>query len=147
MSVASAQDVWVAFCRFDASDAPSLLFSSSWINPPSILEPCRCQGTEECSECDLPSGRAWIDDLLQLTIRPAAKTDFWSRTYYQPEYIKANAPAFTVSVPSQDSRTFEVDLSLKAFSQFDQAVRCYYTSIQAHPVFAKGNKHTQLIDR
>lgn len=109
---------WDLICSFD-NDHPNHF---TWLNPPKILRQCECQG--DCSECyDPVKGRAWITEHdHHLVIRPAAKTDYWCRTFYRPEYIKTNAPALVTSISSSENLTFQVDLCFKAISQFDQAV-------------------------
>ena len=94
-----------------------------WLNSPEFLHQCPCQNAKDCTECDPLKGRAWVDaDGQQLVIRPPSKSDFWCRTFYQPEYISTNAPSYVTSIDKDESLTFLVDISFKAISQFDQAV-------------------------
>jgi regulation of enolase protein 1 (concanavalin A-like superfamily) len=55
-----------------------------------------------------------------LTIKPPAFKDFWSRTYYTPLLIKANASAFLYTVPAVKECTLSIDFQYTPKLQFDQ---------------------------
>mmetsp|Transcript_36878 Transcript_36878/g.102347 ORF Transcript_36878/g.102347 Transcript_36878/m.102347 type:complete len:236 (-) Transcript_36878:70-777(-) len=57
----------------------------------------------------------------ELQIRGDSGRDYWSKTYYSPLLVKADAPALLATVPKEDEVTLEIAFTLKPVAQFDQA--------------------------
>lgn len=57
-----------------------------------------------------------------LLVQPSDKTDFWSKTYYDPPFVKNDGVTLTYKVPlGTNTWSLEVQFSLDAHNQFDQA--------------------------
>lgn len=73
------------------------------------------------------SGSAAADEVSkvcsadEVTIRPEAKKDFWSQTFYSPPLVKADACGYLFHVPTDGEVTIKVDFVYSAVEQFDQA--------------------------
>ena len=63
-----------------------------------------------------------LKDGVGLSIRPSDKTDFWSKTYYDPPFVKNDGATITYRVPAGvNTWSMELHFSLEAYNQFDQA--------------------------
>ena len=77
----------------------------------------------------LPSQLRWLhpppsSELVRgkgLVVSPAAQTDFWQKTYYEPLLEKASGHALLCSPPAPERWSAELTFSLDARNQFDQA--------------------------
>ena len=57
-----------------------------------------------------------------LLVQPSDKTDFWSKTYYDPPFVKNDGVTLTYKVPvGTNTWSLEVHFGLEARNQFDQA--------------------------
>lgn len=79
---------------------------------------------------ELPSTLRWqgrldsykLQDGVGLLVQPSDKTDFWSKTYYDPPFVKNDGVTLTYQVPvGVNTWSLEVHFSLEAHNQFDQA--------------------------
>jgi regulation of enolase protein 1 (concanavalin A-like superfamily) len=79
---------------------------------------------EDNGEVEGSGGDADIADYgATLIIKPPAFKDFWSKTFYTPLLIKADASAYLCQIPSpsEEESTVKVDFSYSPITQFDQA--------------------------
>lgn len=57
-----------------------------------------------------------------LLVKPSDKTDFWSKTYYDPPFVKNDGATLTYKVPAAITTwSVEMYFTLEAYNQFDQA--------------------------
>jgi len=77
------------------------LKNCNWLNKPNKV---LFQGTSE-SEC---------------TIFPESKSDFWKRTYYDPELIHDNGHFLYTTIPNNENVTIESKVIINPKNQFDQ---------------------------
>lgn len=79
---------------------------------------------------ELPATLQWqgrvdsykLQDGVGLLVQPCDKTDFWSKTYYDPPFVKNDGATLTYGVPAGvDTWSLELHFSLEAYNQFDQA--------------------------
>jgi len=57
-----------------------------------------------------------------LLVQPSDKTDFWSKTYYDPPFVKNDGVTLTYRVPTGvNTWSLELGFCLEAHNQFDQA--------------------------
>ncbi len=96
---------------FQFSQLSSIPPQLSWLNAPPTAD---LIGQSESSiSSDLNLG---------LKVVPAANTDFWHRTYYDPPLDKANGHSLLMDVSwSRDQWAIETKFSLHPLNQFDQA--------------------------
>ena len=86
---------------FDFRKLESLPEVLKWLFPPESFEMVRKDG---------------------LKIMPAAKTDFWQKTYYNPPIEKCIGPVLTLEMPwSCEQWCVETQFTLNPINQFDQA--------------------------
>ena len=64
------------------------------------------------------------DNPTALVIYPAAKKDFWQKTYYDPLLIKDDGAFLYTTLSSKIYYTLETVFQLHAYQQFDQAGLC-----------------------
>mmetsp|Transcript_29540 Transcript_29540/g.48740 ORF Transcript_29540/g.48740 Transcript_29540/m.48740 type:complete len:277 (-) Transcript_29540:32-862(-) len=71
-------------------------------------------------------GGSWkVNDTNQLTVYPAAKKDFWRKTYYDPLLLKDDGPVLYYTLAAcLDFYTVRTKFDLTAVCQFDQAGLC-----------------------
>ena len=79
---------------------------------------------------ELPATLQWqgqvdsykLQDGVGLLVHPSDKTDFWSKTYYDPPFVKNDGATLTYRVPAGvDTWSLELHFSVEAYNQFDQA--------------------------
>ena len=79
---------------------------------------------------EIPSTLQWqgrldsykLQDGVGLLVQPSEKTDFWSKTYYDPPFVKDDGVTLTYKVPVEvNTWSLELQFSLEAYNQFDQA--------------------------
>lgn len=76
--------------------------------------------------CEPPADGWSLTESGTLQIRPEAETDFWCRTFYTPEFMKANASALVAQIHQE--ATLETSFTLNYVSQFDQAGAIAYVN-------------------
>jgi hypothetical protein len=85
-----------------------------WLNDPKGWNVNDETGETEGSKGD------YVITSDRLVITPPAFKDFWSRTYYSPLLIKADASALTCTLSAEQECTFSIDFEFLACAQFDQ---------------------------
>ena len=63
-----------------------------------------------------------LQEGVGLLVKPSDKTDFWSKTYYDPPFVKNDGATLTYRLPAgANTWSLEINFSLDAYNQFDQA--------------------------
>ena len=63
-----------------------------------------------------------LQEGVGLLVKPSDKTDFWSKTYYDPPFVKNDGVTLTYRLPAGAyAWSLEINFSLDAYNQFDQA--------------------------
>ena len=79
---------------------------------------------------ELPATLQWqgrvdsykLQEGVGLVVKPSDKTDFWSKTYYDPPLVKHDGAILTYRIPAgANTWSLEINFSLDAHNQFDQA--------------------------
>lgn len=89
-----------------------------WLN-----HPCEWEDCTDPTSGNVEGGGGKVGEITErkMVFKPAAKKDFWSKTFYSPLLVKSDGAGYVYPVPHDYEWTMEVEMLYTPSAQFDQA--------------------------